>query len=256
MYPNEDDPFDSLRIPRAIPTPERIRVKPPKPAAPAAAAPVKVQNPPAAAAAPPKPQAVAGPVEFRGKCAGEICQAFALSPPAQELLGDGLMNPWQFLRLLMEKAQYPDAAQFLAHALPSREGTWWGCLCARQAHGAKPPPPAEAALQAAEKWVRSGIDEDRRAAFPAAEAAGVGTPAGCAALAAFWSGGSLSPAHLDAVPPKPFLGAIPVAGAAMLATVLSEPHKAPEKYLRFLALGIQVATGANRWNPEPTTNAR
>jgi hypothetical protein len=100
----------------------------------------------------------------------------------------------------------------------------------------------------------------------AAEAAGLDTPAGCAAVAAFWSGGSLGPPNVPVIPPGESLTAKGVAGAVMLAAVLTEPEKTPEKYRRFLAHGVEVAKGANRWRetvvqdqrprPEAGTNPR
>jgi hypothetical protein len=117
--------------------------------------------------------------------------------------------------------------------------------------GANPPAPEAAALQAAEKWAADPSDDNRRAAYPASEAATLGTPAGCAALAAFFSGGSLAPPNVTAVPPKEGLTAKVVGGALLLASVLTEPQKAPEKQQRFLALGLEVANGANRWKEVP-----
>src|SRR5207245_1179123 len=153
----------------------------------------------------------------------------------------------QFINTLMEKQQFPDAVRFLAHALPKREAVWWACLCARASAGSKPPPNIAAALQTAEKWVVDPSEENRRAAMPAAEAAEFKTPAGCAAVAAFWSGGSLVPPNVPVVPPGEYLTAHGVAGAVMLAAVVSEPEKAPEKYRTFLTQGIEVANGTQRW---------
>jgi hypothetical protein len=86
--------------------------------------------------------------------------------------------------------------------------------------------------------------------MPAAEAATFGTPAGCAAVAAFWSGGSLGPPNVPAIPPGEYLTAHGVAGAVMLAAVAPEPEKAPGKYRGFLALGVEVSNGEHPW-PEP-----
>jgi hypothetical protein len=90
-------------------------------------------------------------------------------------------------------------------------------------------------------------EENRRQAMPAAEQATFGTPAGCAAVAAFWSGGSLGPPNVPPIPPGEYLTAHGVAGAIMLAAVSSEPEKAPEKYRSFLALGIEVGNGKQPW---------
>jgi hypothetical protein len=180
------------------------------------------------------------------KTAAEVCKLCTLGDEAKALLRDG-QTPKQFFDALMEKKQYLDAIRLLAVALPKREAVWWACLCARQAHGANPPPKIAAALAAAEKWVADPSEENRRAAQAAAEAAEMKTPAGCAAMGAFWSGGSLAPPHVPAVPPGEQLTGHGVAGAVMLAAVLIEPEKAAEKHRAFLDLGVNVASGTNRW---------
>ena len=187
-----------------------------------------------------------GLAKVTAKTAAEVCKHFPLGEDAKKLLRDGAA-PAQFLDMLMEKQQFPDAVRFLAHALPKREAVWWACLCARAVGGANLPPKIAAALQTAEKWVVDPSEENRRATMPAAEAAEFKTPAGCAAVAAFWSGGSLAPPNAPVVPPGEYLTAHGVAGAVMLAAVLSEPEKAPDKYRKFLAQGIEVAKGAQKW---------
>src|ERR671937_3326223 len=93
-----------------------------------------------------------GLAKVTAKTAAEVCKHFPLGDEAKKLLRDG-QTPAQFLDLLIEKQQFPDAVRFLAHALPKREAVWWACLCARAAAGPNPPPKAAAAVQAAEKWV-------------------------------------------------------------------------------------------------------
>src|ERR1700722_16356761 len=92
-----------------------------------------------------------GLTKATAKTAAEVCKNFPLGDEAKKLLRDG-STPRQFLDVLVEKQQFPDAVRFLAHALPKREAVWWACLCARQAHGPNPPAPLGPALQAAEKW--------------------------------------------------------------------------------------------------------
>jgi hypothetical protein len=187
-----------------------------------------------------------GLAKVAAKTAAEACKDCPLGDEAKKLLRDG-MAPRPFLDALLEKQLYPDAARFLAHALPKREAVWWACLCARQAHGASPPPPVGPALAAAEKWASDPSEDNRRAAQAAAQAAGLGAPAGCAAMAAFFSGGSLAPPNAPVVPPGEHLTAHAAAGAVMLAAVLVEPQKAPEKYRKFFAVGIDVGNGVNKW---------
>ncbi|MCI0461363.1 MAG: hypothetical protein L0Z62_30815 [Gemmataceae bacterium] len=155
--------------------------------------------------------------------------------------------PHEELDLLLENQRYPEAVRLVAQALPKREAVWWACQCVRQAGGPQLPATAAAALGAAEKWAADPSEDNRRSAFAAAQAVGFGTPAGCAAVAAFWSGGSLGPANIPPIPPAEHLTAQGVAGAVLLAAVLHEPEKAGEKYRRFVALGKEVAGGKNRW---------
>ncbi len=103
------------------------------------------------------------------------------------------------------------------------------------------------ALSATEAWIAQPTEENRRAAHEAAKAAGLGTPAGCAALAAFFSGGSLAPPHAPPVAPGEHLTAKAVAGAVIFAAVATEPEKAPEKFQHFLAQGREVTVKIKLW---------
>src|SRR5262249_1071912 len=123
--------------------------------------------------------------------AAEICQHFKLGEEAAPLLKDGL-TPKEFLDALLTHKLYVVAIDFVAHALPAREAVWWGCLCARHAAGSSLPSKEEAAFKAAVQWVLDPNEENRSAAQAPAEKASLGTPAGGLAMAAFWSGGSMS----------------------------------------------------------------
>ena len=83
---------------------------------------------------------------------------------------------------------------------PSGRRSGGPACVAAEALGPEPSPEAAAALEAARAWVIDPKDEKRRATFPAAEAAEMGTPAGCTAAAAYFSGGSLAPPNLPASP--------------------------------------------------------
>jgi hypothetical protein len=179
------------------------------------------------------------------KTAAELCKRFPLSEDAAKLLRDG-MEPRPYLDLLIEKQHHADAVRLLAHSMPKREAMWWACLCSRPEAGAAVPPPVAAAQKAAEDWITAPNDEKRRAAHVAAQAAGVGTPAGLTCEAVFFSEGSLGPPQYQAVPPPEHLAATTAANAIILAAV-ADPAKMVAKYGRFLALGKDVAAGKNRW---------
>jgi hypothetical protein len=178
--------------------------------------------------------------------AAAISAAAELSPEGLELLRADTPPP-DFIALLVAKKFYPDAVRFLAHALPRREAVWWGWVCARRAAGDAPPPKIKAALDATEKWIAQPSEENRRAAHAAGQQAGFGTAAGCAGLAAFFSGGSLAPPDAPPVPPGEFLTAKAVSGAVIFAAISTQPEKAPEKFQSFIAQGVDVTNRIKLW---------
>jgi hypothetical protein len=170
----------------------------------------------------------------------EICQLFELGPEAAKLL-DAEVSPPDFLARLMGQELYHDAIRLLAFGLPKREAVWWAYYCAKQAYGDTAPPPVEAVLAATETWVREPTDPNRRAAFDLAEKAGFDNPASCAAMAAFFSGGSISPEGQPEVQDQANVTPKAASGGIILAGVLEEPEKAAGKYKIYLGMGVRVA---------------
>jgi len=189
--------------------------------------------------------------------AGEVCGRFPLGDPARALLAEGMAIE-AFLDRLLEAEHYVDAARSLAHALPKREAVWWACRSARRASGPKPGPEVEAALRAAEAWVVEPTEENRRPAMAAAEAATFATPAGCAAVSAFWSGGSLAPPAAPVVPPGEYMTAMGASAAVLLAGADEPAGKLAAAYRALIDDGLAIARGEGLWAepapeaPEPT----
>ena len=175
-----------------------------------------------------------------------VCRRFQPGRVATALLRADL-TPEQFLDLLIERQLFNDATRFLAHALPKREAVWWAVLCVREVAGPEPPAGVEAALRAAEAWVRGPSEANRRAASEAAKAAGTNSPAGLAASAAFQSGGSVGPPDIPEILPSEYATARAVAHAVTFAALQDPREKAPERFSNSLAWGVEVATGANLW---------
>jgi hypothetical protein len=183
-----------------------------------------------------------------------LCAAAEVSEDATALLATALLatapvEPPQrvFVGSLVERELFADAIAFLAHALPRREAVWWAWVCARKASGQTPPPKIQAALDATERWIVQPTEDNRRQAMLYGELADFGTPAGCAALGAFFSGGSLSPADAPPVPPGEFMTAKAVAGSVTMAAVSAEPEKAPEKFQEYVRLALEVADRTKLW---------
>jgi hypothetical protein len=177
--------------------------------------------------------------------ATEACARFAPSDAALALLKPNLkLVDW--LTLLAGQGLFVDAVHLLAHALPRREAVWWAARCARSVIESNATKEMWAALKAAEEWAADPSEPKRRAAESTAAATQYTSPAGCAALAAFLSGGSLAPAGVAEVPPGPGLTAKSVANAIQLAA-LADPARTAERFEAFLTEAAQVVNGTSRW---------
>jgi hypothetical protein len=201
---------------------------PPAPAAPTDT----VVSAPAPALPPEHPLGLAHPM------AAAAAGLFPIEPANKDLLAEDMPVP-QFVELLASHEQFLDALRLVAHALTKRSSVEWACRCVRLVSGDDLSPVEAAAIRAAEAWVADPSEDHRRQAGAAADAAKQ-VPAGWAAMAAFWSGGSMAPPQAPVVPPGPTLTAHAASGAVMLAAVARQPEKAPEKYKRFLEIGREL----------------
>ncbi|HEV7456584.1 MAG TPA: hypothetical protein VGN96_07385 [Roseococcus sp.] len=173
-----------------------------------------------------------------------------LDEAGQEAL-QGLADATAGVARLVALERHSDAARLAAHALPRREAVWWACMCARAIPDPARKPVDEAALLAAEAWVRRPEEATRRAAMAAAEAAAFRSAEAWAAVGAFWSGGSMAPEGQPVVPPAEHLTGVAVAGAVVLAAVRVRPERGPARLLRFVAAARDIAAGgAGRMEPE------
>jgi len=154
------------------------------------------------------------------------------------------------LSRLLDAGLAVDAVRLVASALPPREGVWWAWTAA--AHAAKlagatgVDPSAAAALAAAERWMVTPDDGCRRSAWAAAQQAGLETPAGNAAGAAFMTGGSVAPAELAPVPPPPGIHATMVFVAVVSSAAIDPAHFDPLARA-FIAQGVEVLRQLGGW---------
>jgi len=147
------------------------------------------------------------------------------------------------LAILEESDCLVEATRLIAHALPRREAVWWACMCARHTSPPSLPAPDQAALAAAETWVRTQADDVRRAAFDHAQRADFKTPEAWAAVSAYWSGDSIAPLGQTPVPPPAHVAAAAVAGAVALASVRDRPERRSERLQRFIESARDIARG-------------
>jgi len=175
-----------------------------------------------------------------------LCARFKLDA-AVAALARAEHDPPAFLAALVDAEQYAGAVSFLAHSLPQREAIWWAWTCARRTAPAERPPAVDLALDATERWLAQPTEANRRPTLDRAEEAGLTSAAGCAALAAFLSGGSIAPAGSPDVAAPEFAAARAVAGSVILSAVSPPPKDAPERFRQYIAQGLEVARRIKLW---------
>jgi hypothetical protein len=137
---------------------------------------------------------------LRFSTAREVFETF---PSALEDITAGPSDeaPFPFARGLLGSDTPEDAIAFCAYLLPRREAVWWACQTLR-AVNATPGSQELSAIEAAETWVREPEEHRRRAALRIGMSTDRRLAATWAALAAAWSGGSMSEGeHMVPVPP-------------------------------------------------------
>jgi len=163
--------------------------------------------------------------------------------PEATAVTDGCTQVAEALDRLETAGFLLEATRLIAHALPKRESVWWAAMCAAHTAPADLPPADRAAREAAEEWVRQQTDKSRRIAWDRAQESGCASPEAWAAIAAFWSGDSMSPEGQPAVPPAPHLSATAAAGAIALASARGAAVRREARLRRFLESGRNIAAG-------------
>jgi hypothetical protein len=166
----------------------------------------------------------------------ELAAHADLSPEADTLLMTA-RGPEDILEGLHRSGSNRDFLAALAMMLPKRQAVWWACLSARLLHPAKDSPEA-AAIQAAEAWVQAQSEETRASAGLAAEALDHEGAAAWAALAAYWSGGSIGAGGAPPVAPAPHL-----TGAAVRSALFMTAAARPSAWGEMIAIGVEILKG-------------
>lgn len=129
-------------------------------------------------------------------------------------------QPEAYFESLRAAGRLQDAASFLAQALPRHEAVAWAARSVRDLGAGDKAGEADA-LKAALLWVQDPSESRRRAAWNASEQAPDDSPERFAALAAFFSGGSIAPEDCAPVPAPRDTAARFAAAAVLLAAVRS-----------------------------------
>jgi hypothetical protein len=175
--------------------------------------------------------------------AAEICDRVELSSDARAYLLPNL-SPQAYLALLVEADLIGDAVRFVAFSLPIREGIWWACVVAHSAI-AEPTEREGACLEHAAAWVYEPSEERRRQCMAAAESSSFQGAAAYAALAVFWSGGSLAPEGMPEAPADPSLGPIGVGASVLLSITQGDPLQLGPRFKAAIRRATDIANGGN-----------
>jgi hypothetical protein len=159
-------------------------------------------------------------------------------------LHDGVgISPSDYFARLISAGRHDDAVRFLALALPRFETVAWAARVVRDmAEPAAPDAPESAALKSVLLWLQDPVEGRRRTAFDAAQAAAPNSPQSMAAMAVFYSGGSVAPPDCQPLPaPREAAGRF-AAGAILLAAARNQDMQAALR--QALAIGETLAAGA------------
>lgn len=169
-------------------------------------------------------------LKVQAATAAEVCSRFNLPPASRALLREG-MEPPEFVSALVTNKHYAAGIDFLAHALPAREGIWWAYLCMQHACGDALSEPERQAVIAGARWVLQPSEENRVAAKVPAEAAGLASLPGMLAMAVFQTSAGPAPVSNS------------VATAVKFAATKCDPARLLDTQRLFVNLGIEVAEG-------------
>ena len=164
--------------------------------------------------------------------------SYVVTLPAENI------EPLDHARALLGSPRPSDAVLFISHLLPRREAVWWAAQCVRALIGEGA---ADEALGAAEIWVRTPEDDNRRAALSTANASDRRKPTTWLAFGAGWSGGSILPSDQKPVPPPSGACAMAANTAVMMAVAAGDPRAVVDRIAACAEAGVRFASGG-----EPT----
>jgi hypothetical protein len=150
-------------------------------------------------------------------------------------------EPGAFFAELRAAGRRSEAVKFLGHALPRLEVVAWSARAVRDLGEGREIKDADArALRSALLWIQDPSEGRRRAAYDAAKAADRSGPERLAAMAAFFSGGSVAPDTVAPILPGRTVSGRFAAGAVLIAAGRTPDRKAALD--RALDLGDGLAT--------------
>lgn len=172
--------------------------------------------------------------------AGQLAPALGLKRLPPEV---AQLSPADYVARLRGENRQSDAVQALAAALSRFDAVAWAVRAVRDlAVQARRDEEQDAALKAALLWLQDSSEPRRRAARAAADALKDGGAEYMAAMAVFYSGGSITAEAMEPVPaPKETAGRFAAAAVMMAASRCADMRAALERALDW---GERMAEGS------------
>jgi hypothetical protein len=165
-------------------------------------------------------------------------------------VAEGADAPEALVRALVRSGAGGAGCRIIACALPPRESVWWGWASARHASrvasAAPLPKAASDALDAGERWIKQPDEDNRCAAWAAAQAAGLETAPGSATAACFFTGGSIAPPGSATIPPPAGLHCT-LSAAAIMSAAATDPDRFEALLDVYIDHGIAAVAKAGGW---------
>ncbi len=181
------------------------------------------------------------------KNAQELAKLASLKPPATDYLPQA-QNAQHYADLLVQNGQWMSALNYMAHAIPAREGVWWAWYCARKAHANDQDPGVVHALGLAEKWIASPNEENRQIAQSYADRNEV-SGAAHHVLEAIGATGELEdPATGEKIKPIPYFSCRFVFAATVASSYSPDPAAPQTTAGEYLRQAFEVANRIQLWS--------
>ena len=123
----------------------------------------------------------------------------------------------RIINFLIQSELYDEAIKFLAFGLPIREAVWWAYVCSEELEKDEKCSNTQNALRAISEWVKKPNDDIRRQTKVFADALDLYTPTSWAAIAVFWSGGSIVSQDKPEVEADKFMSGYAVSNSLIIA---------------------------------------
>lgn len=177
-------------------------------------------------------------------------QLFDVIKPEDEVRAAAASHPLtiDFINRLVEDGAVVDAIRYLAVAITKRQAIWWSVATHTKLKdlGASINPQEDAAWSLVREWVYSPTEEIRTKALKTAEDLEFQTPGAYAALAVFWSGGSMLPPETgEMLLPPPQLSGTAVGASILLICASGKPNETIRRQNEAIAIGLDIARGGN-----------